>query len=927
MNNNNDILSTITIEKPVVDRSEFRSHFKEFENFVKEIESDIAGRGLYAPACFNYQKWKSYGKTENYTGCKLEVSRNNLAIIDFDINKEFLTNSQSNDYIIRDNLEYLKNQLKSIAKRFNCILVQTASNSYHLYCNGDSIRDEFSYLNKMNTYTKIYSHYISNGEDVNVLLFDIDLFLPTKMKYKDKEVVKFSNEYDEPEYLDEYDYNANGVMLPGSMVMNKMGEIGDYKVIIHKIDKDKKMSDVSLVWSELREQYELPDIVSILKDIPQVKEPIPNISKKIGQSLVKHNMTKKIFYKIMECFDGLVIHNHASPIEERITLLPIASSLNCAINDEIKEGDVVKFKEYIWENCNLTEKAKNNFDKIMDSEPNDKSTPFTLSKIIKIHKPDEYKKNIEPLIRRLMKPTLYDQLMDKLENIYGKKLIDSDAEIIIRVLYRFYKKELDDDKFYELLDNIECSCDCEKLFKSFKDMVDESAIKGVLDLNALDSLSFNKVSQCSTFIDLKDPFIFGRISSINYFPNGILDKEKLYNDIKRVYVGIPSRNIYFIKVQNEDELALEQLTYNEIKSRADQITLYEDRYGEIKLSNYILKGMDRTLFEKDAVAFKSDDPNVFSLFRGFTYGNDDTVDMECVSLFLNHMKEVICNGDDKLYQYLISWIAFIIQNPGERTGVCLVLLSEPGSGKTLFTDVISKLTMPYSNSNIPDINIVAGNFNSGMENNILVVLNEINVNNSKSIDKHQVCSKMKSMITDEKITINVKHKEPYKIKNVSNFIIVSNSDNPIIIEEKDRRYVVFEVSGKYIKNATYFKKLLKSLNDDFYKNLFNYFRLLDISDFDASDIPTTSQKTKIINKAKDSFDKYIDHNMDKYYPRGRFTSRRQAYRDYVDFCEIENIKNIMDGMEFEDKLTTKCILQSQYDNVSKYSKKYYVLKK
>ena len=66
---------------------------------------------------------------------------------------------------------------------------------------------------------------------------------------------------------------------------------------------------------------------------------------------------------------------------------------------------------------------------------------------------------------------------------------------------------------------------------------------------------------------------------------------------------------------------------------------------------------------------------------------------------------------------------------------------------------------------------------------------------------------------------------------------------------------------------------------------------------------------------------------DKYYPKGRFTSRKQAYIDYVNFCESENIKNIMDGMEFEDKLIAKCVLQSQYDPASKYSKKYYMVKK
>lgn len=921
MNMNDNILSTFTNRKPAVDRDNFSKHFKEFEIFAREIDLDIDGRGLYAPACFNYEKWKSNGQTENYTGCKLEVSRNNLAIIDFDINKDFLINPHSNEFSIQESLECLENRLKNIAKKFNCILVQTASNSYHLYCNGDSIRNEYEYLNKMNTYTKIYSHYAFNDEDVKVLLFDIDLFLPTKMKYKEKEVIRFSNECDEPELLDEFDYNANGVMLPGSMVMNKNGEIGDYRVIVHKVDKSKKMSDVSLVWNELGHRYKLPEIASILKDIPQIRESTPYIAKKVGQSHIDHKMTKKLFYKIMECFNGLVIHNYASPIEERITLLPIASSLNCAINTEINEDDVAKFKEYIWQNCDLTEKAKSNFDKIMNVEPNDQSTPFTLSKIIKIYKPDEYDKFIKPL----MKPSLFDQLIYKLENIYGNKLIDSDIEIIIRVLYGFYGKELDNDKFFEILDNIECLCDCESLSKSFDDMIDESIAKGSLNLKSLDNLSYINAQQSCASIDLKDPFIFNNIPFIDYFPNGILDKEKLYNDIKRVYVGISGSNTYFIKTRSNGKIKLERLSYHEMKCRADQITLYEDKSGDIKLSNYILKGRDKILFEKPETAFISNDPNVFSIFRGFIYENDDNIDMESIKLFLDHMKEVICNEDEILYQYLISWIAFIIQNPGKRTGVCLVLLSDPGSGKTLFTNTISELMRPYCNPNIPDIAIVAGNFNNGMENNILVVLNETNVNNSKNVDKYQICDKMKTMITDEEITINAKYRDPYTIDNVSNFIIVSNSDNPIIIEEKDRRYVVFEVSGKYIKNTAYFEKIYKSMNAEFYKNLFNYFRTLDINEFKVSEIPTTSQKNQIINKTKDTFDKYIDHNIDKYYPKGRFTSRKQAYLDYMNFCESENIKNFMNGMDFEDKLNKKCVLKSQRIEKIDSPRKVYVL--
>ena len=271
-------------------------------------------------------------------------------------------------------------------------------------------------------------------------------------------------------------------------------------------------------------------------------------------------------------------------------------------------------------------------------------------------------------------------------------------------------------------------------------------------------------------------------------------------------------------------------------------------------------------------------------------------------------------------------LIWIVQNPGKRTGVCLILLSDPGSGKTLFTNIISELFRPYCNPNIPDISIVAGNFNNGMENNVLVVLNETNVNNNKYVDKNLISDKMKTFISDKEITINSKYVNPYKIINVSNFIMVSNSNNPIIIEEKDRRYVVFEVSGKYISNVEYFEKILDSLTNEFYKNLFNYFRKLDISNFKVSKIPTTNKKKEIISRNKDTFDRYMSHNIEKYHPKGRFTSRKQAYLDYMNFCESENIKKSMNGIDFEDKLNEKCVLKSQYDSDKKDSRRFYILK-
>lgn len=344
-----------------------------------------------------------------------------------------------------------------------------------------------------------------------------------------------------------------------------------------------------------------------------------------------------------------------------------------------------------------------------------------------------------------------------------------------------------------------------KYFDEFKDFVLELSI---------DNLLFNKSKMSSASIDLSDPFVLDDIQNNEYFPGGIMDKDKLYNDIKRVYVGITGKNIYFLKSTDGRDIILEKLRYNEIKSRLDQIILYERKNEKIRLSDILLNSRDKRLFEMRSYEFISDDPKIFSIFRGFPYKSNNYVDMESIQIFINHMKEIICSGDGILFKYLISWIAYIIQNPGKRTDVCLILMSELETGKILFTDIICKLFGSYCNSGM---HTVARQFNSCIENKMLVILNEINMN---------------------------KRVNPYNIFNVSNFIIVSNSKKPITIEKGDRRYVVFDVSKKRVDDRKYFKSILDSLNESFYTNLFNYFRTLDIADCDIRDIPITDRKRR-----------------------------------------------------------------------------------
>ena len=230
-------------------------------------------------------------------------------------------------------------------------------------------------------------------------------------------------------------------------------------------------------------------------------------------------------------------------------------------------------------------------------------------------------------------------------------------------------------------------------------------------------------------------------------------------------------------------------------------------------------------FTVKGLKFYSEDPQVFSYFRGYDYQQLDTVKEELIQPFLNHVKEVIADGNDEVYKYILVWIASILQKPNFKTGTTLVILGKQGTGKnTFFTDIICKLMARYANENITTIDSVIGKFNAVLENKKLLILNEL-----QSIDSNKYLNSdaLKSVITDKSININQKNEPERLCENVANFIMVSNNEIPIKIESSDRRYVVSKTSDKHRGDFDYFEKLSDSFTPEFYENLFTFFMTMN----------------------------------------------------------------------------------------------------
>ena len=372
-------------------------------------------------------------------------------------------------------------------------------------------------------------------------------------------------------------------------------------------------------------------------------------------------------------------------------------------------------------------------------------------------------------------------------------------------------------------------------------------------------------------IDMNDEFNLSKLRTNNYsLAGGIGVKvNKFINDLMKCVVVINTAEMLFIVKDYDGARDAGKLTFLTDKGferlmRSIKVGRYY-KDGKIKSVNAFMiydEGKNKNYLMKDGMRFYDKRENIFSYFTGYDYKEVDEVDENVIAGFLNHIKEIIANGNVEIYEYILNWYSYILQKPEGKTGTCLVFTGLQGTGKNVFTDVLCKLMGRYANKNVTRIDDVVGRFNTATENKKLVVCNEMS-----SIESDVKCyntDALKSVITENQIDINQKCMPVRTIQNVCNLIILSNNILPVKIDRDDRRYVVSEVNEKYKGNEAYFDKLCDSFDAVFYENLYTYFMRRDISKFSPRRIPRSEAKDNIINACKTSYELFIQDRIDDF---------------------------------------------------------------
>ncbi|KAA6390719.1 MAG: hypothetical protein EZS28_013751, partial [Streblomastix strix] len=232
----------------------------------------------------------------------------------------------------------------------------------------------------------------------------------------------------------------------------------------------------------------------------------------------------------------------------------------------------------------------------------------------------------------------------------------------------------------------------------------------------------------------------------------------------------------------------------------------------------------------------------------------DEVDQTKIEQFLGLVKGTIASNDELIYEYLLNWFSFIVQNIGKKTKTSIILKGLQGIGKNVFTNVLCELLAGYSSKNITDIDDFVGIFNTAIENKMLAIANEMkNFGQSRMSNMDA----LKSLNTKCSFVINEKYVPKHEVENVVNIIIDTNNIFPLKIENSDRPYVVCKCNSVHRGDLAYFTTLCNSFDEDFYNNLFTFFMTRHISQFNPRNIPMTQTKKDIIKASVSPVDDVI----------------------------------------------------------------------
>lgn len=284
--------------------------------------------------------------------------------------------------------------------------------------------------------------------------------------------------------------------------------------------------------------------------------------------------------------------------------------------------------------------------------------------------------------------------------------------------------------------------------------------------------------------------------------------------------------------------AIETSTFQDFKNLYNnrKVTVGMDRNGTPMIKPLGTAWLDheaRRQYMEIKMLPEGADEGVYNLWRGFSV---EPVEGSW-KLMKRHIHRVICNSDKKLFNYVIRWLARMVQKPWKPGEVALVLQGGKGVGKGMLGNAICDIMGQHA-CHVMNVKHVTGDFNGHLEDCIFLFADEAFWAGDKAAE-----GVLKGMITEPTVLIVRKFCEGKQARNMMHIFMASNNEWVVPASKDERRYCVLKVSERYKGDHKYFKALADETYNGGLEAMLYYLKNLDIRGFNVRAVPETDGLT------------------------------------------------------------------------------------
>lgn len=212
-------------------------------------------------------------------------------------------------------------------------------------------------------------------------------------------------------------------------------------------------------------------------------------------------------------------------------------------------------------------------------------------------------------------------------------------------------------------------------------------------------------------------------------------------------------------------------------------------------------------------------------------------------LQVRHVRDVLADGDPEVAHFILSFLADIVQHPGDKMPVALALIGESGTGKSALGEMMKRILGQHMFT-VSDPAHVSGRFNKHLATLLLLHAEE----GAIWAGDPSAVGKLRDFVSRQTMPLESKGVDTVEIESHARLLLTTEDEQAVRASRRERRFACFRVSDAKRGKREYFRELFAEITGEAGTAAFLHFLLHYKYDRDA--VLRSVPETEILNDQK-----------------------------------------------------------------------------